>query len=92
MIIKGASNTMTDDEIARRMEDLSYLKIQPRDEEENRLALLRAERMYEESIGEKRTRIERLTGKFEEALRKGDRDSIDKAREELYKGLQEDDE
>ncbi|MGN0480995.1 MAG: Hsp70 family protein [Lachnospiraceae bacterium] len=92
MIIKGDSNTMTDDEIARRMEDLSYLKIQPRDEEENRLALLRAERMYEESIGEKRTRIERLTSKFEEVLRKGDRDSIDKARDELYKGLQEEDE
>ena len=45
MIIKGQDNQMTDDEIQKRMEELSYLKIQPRDLEENRLVLLRAERM-----------------------------------------------
>lgn len=91
MIIKGDANTMTDEEISRRMEDLAYLKIQPRDEEENRLALLRAERVYEESIGDERRRVELLIRKFEEVLRKGNRSDIDEARNELYKALSEED-
>lgn len=92
MIIKGDSNTMTDDEIEERMKELSYLKIKPRDEEENRLALLRAERMYEESIGDMRKKIERQIIEFEQVLKKGTRDEIDAARKELYEALSEDDE
>ncbi len=92
MIIKGNDNTMTDEEIKQRMEDLAYLKIRPRDEEENRLALLRAERMYEECIGDERRRLNIFIDKFEEALRKGNRADIDTAREELYKALEKDDE
>lgn len=92
MIIKGDANTMTDEEIEKRMEDLSYLKIRPRDEEENRLALLRAERMYEESVGEKRRRVELLIRNFEEVLHKGNRNEIDDARKDLYKGLTDDEE
>lgn len=91
MIIKGSSNTMTDDEIQKRMEDLAYLKIQPRDEEENRLALLRAERMYEESLGEERRRLENCIRKFEEVLRKGERLEIEEARKELYEALEMED-
>ena len=45
MIIKGAQNTMTEEEIVKRMEELSYLKIQLRDQEENKLALLKKECM-----------------------------------------------
>lgn len=92
MIIKGDANTMTDEEVAKRMEELSYLKIQPRDEEQNRLALLRAERMYEESVGDTRKRIEFGIRNFEEALRKAERADIDDARRELYEILSEDDE
>ena len=36
---------------------MSYLKIQPRDLEENRLVLLRAERMYEEALGDRRKEL-----------------------------------
>ena len=45
MIIKGADNQMTEEEIKARMEELAYLKVQPRDYEEHRLVLLSAERM-----------------------------------------------
>ena len=41
---------MTDEEIKKRMEELAYLKIQPRDYEENRLVLLRAEHPPQEQI------------------------------------------
>ena len=42
IIIKGQENQMTEEEIAKRMEELAYLKIQPRDYEENRLVLTNA--------------------------------------------------
>ncbi len=89
MIIKGADNTMTDDEIAKRMEELSYLKVQLRDQEENKLVLLRAERMYEESIGERRDRLERGIRLFEEALRGQKREEVNEARLALCELMEE---
>lgn len=91
MIIKGQDNQMTDEEIKKRMEELAYLKIQPRDYEENRLVLLRAERLYEESLGERRKKLDRYMIAFEAALNKGDHDEIMNAREELNAVLEEED-
>ncbi len=91
LIIKGAENQMTDEEIKKRMEELAYLKIQPRDQEENRLVLLRAERMYEESLGDRRQIIDRYLTAFDAALKRGDHDEIREAREDLV-GILEDDE
>ena len=92
MIIKGQENQMTDEEIQKRMEELAYLKIQPRDYEENRLVLLRAERMYEESLGERRKKLDRYITAFEAALKDGKHERIEEAREELNAVLEEDDE
>ena len=92
MIIKGQDNEMTEEEVKRRMEELAYLKIQPRDYEENRLVLLRAERMYEESLGDRRRTLDRYITAFEAALKDGDHDAIREAREELNEVLEEDDE
>lgn len=89
MIIKGQDNTMTDEEIARRMEELSYLKIRPADQEENRLILLRAERMYEEALGERRKKLDRYLMRFEAALNAGERLEIEEARRELCEILEE---
>ena len=91
MIIKGADNQMTEEEIKARMEELAYLKVQPRDYEENRLVLLRAERMYEESLGAQRKKLDRYITAFEAALKKGDHDEIMDARKELVEILEEDD-
>ncbi|MCD7907902.1 MAG: Hsp70 family protein, partial [Clostridium sp.] len=75
-IIKGQYNTMTDEEIRARMEELSYLKIPPRVQEENRLLLLQGEQCYEESTGALRERIEEAMRAFETALDSRDRDRI----------------
>lgn len=91
MIIKGQENQMTEEEIKKRMEELAYLKIQPRDFEENRLVLLRAERMYEEALGERRQRLDRYITAFEAALKKGDHDEIRETREELNDVLEDED-
>ena len=90
LIIKGADNQMTEEEIQKRMEELSYLKIQPRDHEENRLVLLRAERMYEESLGDRRQIIDRYITAFDAALKRGDHDEIREAREALNEILEDD--
>ncbi|MDE7114429.1 MAG: Hsp70 family protein, partial [Acetatifactor sp.] len=91
MIIKGQDNQMTEEEIKKRMEELAYLKIQPRDFEENRLVLLRAERMYEEALGERRQRLDRYITAFEAALKRGDHDEIRETREELNDVLEDED-
>ena len=92
MIIKGQDNRMTDEEIRKRMEELAYLKIQPRDYEENRLVLLRAERMYEEALGDKRKKLDHYITAFEAALKRGDHTEIMETREALNEVLEEEDE
>ena len=89
MIIKGQDNQMTEEEIRKRMEELAYLKIQPRDYEENRLVLLRAERMYEEALGDRRKKLDRYITAFEAALKGGDHDEIINARNDLNEILEE---
>lgn len=76
MIIKGEENQMSDEEIKKRMEELAYLKVQPRDYEENKLVLLRAERLYEEALGDRRKKLDYYITAFESALKRGDHDDI----------------
>lgn len=87
MIIKGEGNTLTDEQAQKRMEELSYLKISPREQEENKLALYRADAAYEESIGDERIIIEQLATAFESALKNGKSDDIERVRKELLEYL-----
>ena len=86
-IIKGKSNEMSEEEVHERMEELSYLKVHPRDQEENRLLLLKGERLYEESTGDTRVMIDMWLRKFEEALNSRSRENIEDARRELKEQL-----
>lgn len=88
-IIKSQDNEMTEEEIEQRMEELSYLKIHPRDQEENKLLLFRCERLYEESTGEERQRMEYEIRRFESALNTQDRGRIEEARSELKEFLKD---
>lgn len=88
-IIKGQYTPMTDEEIKERMEALSYLKISPREEEENKLLLAQGERVYEESLGMNRKRIEVALEQFERILDTKDQEKIVKARKELEAFLKE---
>lgn len=86
-IIKGQYTEMTDEEIEARFRELSYLKISPREWEENKLIMLKAERLYEELLGQDRQALELEINKFEGAMATQDKDVIDKARERLEKAL-----
>ena len=82
-VIKGQYTQMTDEEIENRLQDLAYLKIHPRDQEENKLLLLKGERLYEESVGDKRQYVEYELHLFERALNTHDNAKITTARERL---------
>ena len=89
ILIQGNKSTLSQEEAEKRMEALQYLKQNPRDEEPNRLVLLRGERLYEEATGENRRAIDRAMMEFDRALKKQDRAEIERAREKLDKFLKE---
>ncbi len=88
IVLKKEGVDMTDEEINARFEELSTLKIHPREEEENKLLLFRGERLYEESIGDIRREIDLRLQEFERILDKQDRAKIEAARGELREFLE----
>ncbi len=82
-LIKGQYTPLSDAEIEARMKELEYLKVHPRDQEENKLLLLRGERMYEEALGDKRVVMQRALEKFERVLNSQDRSKLMEQRKEL---------
>ena len=89
ILIQGNKSRLSQEEAEKRMEALAYLKQNPRDEEPNRLVLLRGERLYEEAVGEMRMAIDRAMMEFDRALKKRSRPEIQRAREKLEKFLDE---
>lgn len=89
ILIQGNQSRLSQEEAEKRMETLQYLKQNPREEETNRLVLLRGERLYEEATGENRRVIDRAMMEFDRALKKQDRTEIERAREKLDKFLNE---
>ena len=87
LVIKNEDIDMTDEEIDARFAVLSSLKIHPKEQEKNKLLLLRGERMYEEALGDVRNAIEMHLRKFEDALNKYNYEDVDNAREELEEFL-----
>jgi molecular chaperone HscC len=87
MIIKGEDSVYDAQQAEARMAQLDYLKIQPRDQEENKLLLLRAERMYEEALGDIRPLINRALMEFEAVLDRQIASEIGAAREAFKAAL-----
>ncbi|MCF0141081.1 MAG: molecular chaperone HscC [Mogibacterium sp.] len=87
VIIQGKDSRLTEEEAKERMEKLSYLKQLPRNEEANRLLILRGERLYEESVRNDRELINDAIMEFERALESQDRSDILDARKILTEVL-----
>jgi molecular chaperone HscC len=88
-IIVNNETDMTEEEINDRLQELSYMKIHPREREENKLLLLKGERYYEESIGRNRILIENELRKFESVLYKQEPKAICEARKRFQEFLNE---
>lgn len=87
-VFLGREVDMTQEEIEERLKTLSYLKIHPKEREENKYLLLRGERVYEESLGDDRLFVERAIRKFENALNTYDQGLIEEAKGEFQKFLE----
>ena len=88
-IIQSEDNKISEEEAAARFEKLQYLKQSPREEEENVLTLLRASRIYKETMGPERNRITELVNEFEESLSRKTRLEIETDRKKLEELLDE---
>ena len=86
-LIKNQENSMTEEEMKARMRELSYLKIPPREQEKNKVLLLRGERLYEETTGELREQLEMVTQQFERILDTQDPLKIEEARKDYEEAL-----
>lgn len=86
-VIQKENSTITEREIKARFEELSQLKIHPRESEENRYLYARMERMYEECLGELRNHISYLISQFTAVLEEQDPEKIQAFREELVEEL-----
>ncbi|MDR3351855.1 MAG: molecular chaperone HscC, partial [Zoogloeaceae bacterium] len=87
LVIQGSNSQYDAEELARRRAFLATLKVPPREQAENRALLARAERMYEECLGDARDYIDQCIAAFNTALESQDTHRITRARKELEERL-----
>lgn len=75
-VIEKNPGDMSPEEIETRLNELANIKIHPRELQENRLLLAKCERMYEESLADKRKIIAKLTEDFEAVLQTQDTQKV----------------
>jgi molecular chaperone HscC len=83
MVIEENPGVMTPEEIRERLTALSALKIYPRDQLENRTLLTRADRVYEETLGDHRQYLAAHIARFQALIERQNADEIAQARGEL---------
>ena len=83
MVIEENPGVMTPEEIRERLAALSALKIHPRDQLENRTLLTRADRVYEETLGDHRQYLAAHIARFQALIERQNADDIAHARGEL---------
>ncbi len=83
ILIQDEEHKISQEEARERMKRLDYLKQNPRENEENEYALLKANRIYEQADRDDRNRIEKQLDLFETAMDQGTRLEIDVQRERL---------
>ena len=89
MVISDNAGVMTAEQIEQRFAELADLKIHPRDQLENRTLVSRADRLYEQSLGDVRQYLAAHTANFQAALETQDPSTIRKARAALDEVLRQ---
>ena len=89
LVIEGNPGVLQPDEIAKRLAALAKLKVHPRDDILNRTLIARAERLYEERLGDVRAMIGEAIGTFSLAIERQKPDEIEQARNKLSAMLDE---
>ncbi len=87
LVIRGSAGNLTQREIEARLKALDGLKVHPRDQAENQAVLARAERLYEERLGDEREQVARLIDQFRFVLDSQDTGAVTAFRTELVAWL-----
>ncbi len=87
LVIKELAGNVSEADIARRRLELAALKVHPRDQEENRLLVERANRLYQQLLGDEREQVARWLDQFMLALEGQDLRVIAAARPAFAKAL-----
>ena len=87
LVITDDETRIAPEEIKRRREALAGLKVHPREDAANLALIARAERLYEQSLGEKREFIARCLSQFAEIVDGQDPRAIEQARTKISKAL-----
>jgi molecular chaperone HscC len=82
-VIEQNPGVLSPEEIEQRLKVLAELKTHPREQSENRAAIARAERLYEELLGDLRALLGEQITVFEAILARQDPREIEEAREGL---------
>lgn len=87
LVIKRLAGDVSDEEVARRRAVLAELKVHPRQHEENRALIERAERLFAQLLGDERQQVSRSLSQFNGALETQDPRVIAEARPRLGAAL-----
>ncbi len=83
LVIVNSGRTLDEGEIAQRLARLDGLKVHPREQQENRACVVRAERLFEECLGDERAVVAAALRDFEAVLDRQDPAAAQAARERL---------
>jgi molecular chaperone HscC len=89
LVIEGNPGVLTPEQIEQRLAALNHLKVSPRNAAENVAALARAERLFEELLGDRRAAIGLSIGRFLAMLDSEDPKEIARARALLLQHVEE---
>ncbi|HRG16484.1 MAG TPA: molecular chaperone HscC [Pseudomonadota bacterium] len=87
LVIERNPGVLSQDEIKARLAKLSGIKIHPREDQLNLAVVARAERIYEERLGDQRRIVGEQLAAFFAVIETQDRTRIDRAREALQQFL-----
>jgi molecular chaperone HscC len=89
VLIQSEESPLSEKDVQKRPQELAHLKAHPRENMENVAVVARAERLYQERLGEERDYIRALLSQFEQVLQQQDPAAIDEARVQLSEALDE---
>jgi molecular chaperone HscC len=87
LVIKQLAGDVSDEEVARRRQELAGLKVHPREQEENRVQVERANRLYQQLLGDEREQVGRWLNQFLGTLERQDPRAILAARTAFAQAL-----
>lgn len=87
LVIRQLAGDVSDEDIAKRRKELAALKLHPREQEENRVLVERAERLYTQLLGDERSQVSALLVQFTGVLESQDTQLVARARPGFARAL-----